>query len=105
MQPNMTVLETERIVLRTWEPEDFEIYASMCAEPEVVRFTTVDGKPMSRADAWGAFAYQLGHWLLKGFGQFAVVERSSSEIIGRAGPWQPEGWPDFELQCALRRSY
>src|SRR5215471_1571995 len=105
MQFNTTQLETTRLALRAWEAEDFKVFASMCAEPEVVRFTTVDAKPMSRADAWGAFAYQLGHWLLRGFGQFAIVERASNEIIGRAGPWQPEGWPEFEIQCVLRRKY
>jgi RimJ/RimL family protein N-acetyltransferase len=105
MQFNTTQLETTRLILRPWYVEDFEIYASMCAEPEVVRFTTIDAKPMSRTDAWGAFAYQLGHWLLRGFGQFAIVERASNEIVGRAGPWQPEGWPDFEIQCVLRRAY
>ena len=24
------------------------------------------------------------------------------EFIGRAGPWQPEGWPDFEIGWTLR---
>jgi RimJ/RimL family protein N-acetyltransferase len=104
MEPNVR-LKTDRLILRPWETEDFEVYASMCAEPEVVRFTTIDGKPMSRDAASGAYAYQLGHWLLKGFGQFAVVDRTTSEIIGRAGPWQPESWPDFEVQCVLRRKY
>src|SRR5579883_394732 len=101
MPPNVTSLTTERLLLRPWHADDFEVYASMCAEPEVVRFTTIDGKPMSRNDAWGAFAYQTGHWFLRGFGQFAVVERSTGDIVGRAGPWQPEGWPGFEVQCVL----
>ena len=75
MQINMTVLETDRLILRPWQPEDFEVFASMCGDPEVVQFTTIDAKPMSRTDAWGSFAYQMGHWLLRGFGQFAIVER------------------------------
>ena len=48
MQPNVTFLTTDRLLLRPWHADDFEIYASMCSEPEVVRFTTIDGKPMSR---------------------------------------------------------
>jgi RimJ/RimL family protein N-acetyltransferase len=105
MHFNTAKLGTQRLILCPWEPEDFEIFARMCAEPEVVRFTTVSAEPMSRAEAWGAFVYQAGHWLVKGFGQFAIVERASNEIMGRAGPWQPEGWPDFEIQCVLRRKY
>jgi len=34
----MIVLETERLVLRTWESADFEAYAEMCADPKVVSF-------------------------------------------------------------------
>jgi len=88
-----------------WEPEDFEAYASMAADPEVMRFLTPDGKAMSRFDAWRSFSAQIGHWYLKGFGQFAVVERTSGDFVGRIGPWHPEGWPDFEIGWALRRKY
>src|SRR5262245_36586221 len=101
----MTSLETKRLILRPWEAEDFDAFASMCAEPEVVQFTTIEGEPMARDAAWGAFAYQLGHWRLRGFGQFAILDKATNEIIGRAGPWQPEGWPDFEIQCVLRSKY
>jgi RimJ/RimL family protein N-acetyltransferase len=105
MHFTVTHLETKRLILRPWEAVDFEMFASMCAEPEVVQFTTVDAKPLSRDEAWGVFAYQLGHFALRGFGQFAVVDCGIGEIIGRAGPWQPEGWPDCEVQCVLRRKY
>ena len=46
------VLETERLLLRTWSLDDFEDFASMCAEPEVMRFLTADGQPLSRFAAW-----------------------------------------------------
>ena len=36
---------------------------------------------------------------------FAVVERGSGQLAGRIGPWQPEGWPDFEVGWSLRRNY
>jgi len=100
-----TPLETERLVLRMWEADDFEAYAGMCAEPEVMRFIAVDGKPMSRFDAWRSFSSLIGHWSLRGFGMFAVVERGSGQLAGRIGPWQPEGWPDFEVGWSLRRNY
>ncbi len=97
----MTSLETERLILRMWEPEDFEPYAAICADPAVMRFLATDGKPLSRFDAWRSVAAHVGHWHLKGFGMFAVVERASGELIGRIGPWQPEGWPDFEIGWTL----
>ena len=36
---------------------------------------------------------------------FAVVERSSGDLVGRIGPWQPEDWPDFEIGWTLRRNH
>jgi RimJ/RimL family protein N-acetyltransferase len=87
-----------------WEPGDFEAYASMSAEPEVMRFLSPDGKPMPRFDAWRSLAGHIGHWYLRGFGMFAVVERTTGELVGRIGPWQPEGWPDFEIGWTLRRN-
>jgi RimJ/RimL family protein N-acetyltransferase len=101
----MTPLETERLILRTWKPEDFDAFADIHADPEVTRFITPEGKPLSRFEAWRAFTSLIGHWFVRGFGMFAVVERSSGELVGRIGPWQPEGWPGFEVGWSLGRKY
>ena len=105
MTAKTTPLETERLILRMWELDDFEAYAEMSADPEVMRFISPDGKPVSRFDAWRSLAASVGHWHLRGFGMFAAVERASGNLIGRIGPWQPEGWPDFEVGWTLRRNY
>jgi RimJ/RimL family protein N-acetyltransferase len=101
----MLTLETDRLRLRMWTLEDFEAFAAMSEEPEVTRFTTADGKPLSRSDAWRSLCVLVGHWHLRGFGMFAVVERSSGDLVGRIGPWQPEGWPGFEIGWTLRTRY
>jgi RimJ/RimL family protein N-acetyltransferase len=90
------ILETERLILRKWKPEDFEPYAAMLADPEVMRDLGASGKPLTRFAAWQAFCATLGHWELRGFGMFAV------NVIGRIGPWYPEGWPEFEIGWTLR---
>jgi len=99
------MLETERLILRTWQSSDLDEYAAMFAEPEVAQFLSVDGKPMSHADAWRSLASVIGHWHLRGYGMFAVIERASGELAGRIGPLEPEGWPDFEIGWGLRRKY
>jgi len=90
-------LTTERLILRPHGPEDFEPYAALMAEPGVARFMTVDGQPQSRADAWRGLASVIGCWTLRGFGMWAVEERATGRYVGRVGPWQPEGWPGFEI--------
>ena len=98
-------LETERLILRGWELADFEAYAAMYAEPEVMQFLATDGNPMSRFDAWRSFTAVIGHWYVRGFGLFAVTERATGNLVGRVGPWHPEGWPGLEVGWSLRSSY
>jgi RimJ/RimL family protein N-acetyltransferase len=98
-------LETERLILREWRADDFDAFAGMMADPKVMQFLAGDGKPLSRFVAWRAFTDMVGHWTLRGFGMFAVVEKASAILVGRVGPWEPEGWPEFEIGWTLRSEY
>lgn len=97
-------IETQRLLLRGFREEDLDPYAEMCGDPEVMRYIGA-GKPLSRWESWRNMAMMLGHWQLRGYGMWAVEERSSGEMIGRIGCWQPENWPGFEIGWTLRRAY
>ena len=97
-------LSTARLDLRGFEERDFDAYASMMIDPIVTRYLG-DGQPLSRADAWRQMAMFAGHWLLRGFGVWAVEERESGAFIGRIGCFQPEGWPGLELAYTLARPF
>ncbi len=97
----MKRLETERLLLREWREDDFEAYASICADEEVMRY--LGGKALTRAEAWRHLAFIVGHWQLRGYGHWAVEEKSSGELVGRLGFLNPEGWPDFEVGWTLAR--
>jgi RimJ/RimL family protein N-acetyltransferase len=45
----------------------------------------------------------LGHRELRGFGLWAVEERSTGRFLGRVGCQEPEGFPAFEIAYALAR--
>ncbi len=95
-------LETDRLILRMWrEEKDFEAYAAMTADPEVMRF--LGGKPFDRMEAWRNMAFHVGHWQLRGYGHFAVEEKASGEFVGRIGFMNPVGWPAFEIGWTLAR--
>ncbi len=68
-------LETDRLLLRMWREEDFEPYAKMCEDPDVMRY--IGGKPFNRLEAWRHFAYLIGHWHLRGYGHWAVEEKAT----------------------------
>jgi len=46
----------------------------------------------------------LGHWVLRGYGMWAVERRSDGVLIGRAGFLNPEGWPGLEIGWLLERA-
>jgi RimJ/RimL family protein N-acetyltransferase len=100
----MTTLETERLTLRQFRESDLDAYAEMSADPDVMRFIG-DRKLMTRSEAWRHMAMALGHWQLRGYGWWAVEERASRTMVGRAGIWRPEGWPGLEAAWTLRRAY
>ncbi len=97
-------IETTRLVLRPLTAEDFDDYAAMLADPEVGRYLLAGGG-MSREDAWRDLALFVGHRALRGYSNWAVVEKATGRFAGRAGPWQPFGWPGLEIGWCLSRQY
>src|SRR6185369_17412341 len=72
--PNGVTLETERLRLRILEERDLDPLATMYADPDTMRYLG-EGKVISRADTWRAISGGLGHWLLRGYGMWAVETR------------------------------
>ena len=89
-------IETERLWLRVPYAEDFERFAEMMADPG----THFIGGPLKRGEAWRRFLVMPGAWWTQGFGMFSMIEKSSGQFVGQAGPWQPEGWPGTEVGYA-----
>jgi len=76
-------IETERLILRAYAIEDFDAYAEMWADPDVVRF--IGGKPFDREASWSRFLRKAGSWSLLGFGFFAIEEKATGLLAGEAG--------------------
>jgi RimJ/RimL family protein N-acetyltransferase len=100
----LTELETARLRLRHFRAADLNPYAALCADPEVMRYVG-DRSVLSREDAWRQMAMLAGHWHLRGFGMWAVEERTTGAFVGRVGLHYPEGWPDREVAWALARPF
>jgi RimJ/RimL family protein N-acetyltransferase len=76
----------------------------MCADAEVMRYIG-NGGAVERDMAWRQMASFAGHWVLRGYGMWAVVETASGALVGRAGFLNPEGWPANELGWLLARPF
>lgn len=74
----------------------------MSADPEVMRYIG-DGGVLDQGQSWREIAMHIGHWVLRGYGQWAVERKEDGASIGRAGLWNPPGWPGLEVGWKLAR--
>lgn len=91
---DIPVLETEHLLLRAPDADDFPVYADFFGEGEASYFY---GGPMSADRAWRVLATDLGHWALRGYGRWALEEKSTGRMVGGCGLWWPDGYPRSEL--------
>lgn len=92
-------LETERLRLRAFRESDLDAYAALCSDPEVARWLLWGA--LDRAASWRNLIFQLGLWLVRGAGLWAVEEKATGTVVGRLGFCEGEGWPGFEVGWAL----
>ena len=91
-----TILETERLVLREWEPADAEALFRIVSDPEVMRYID-DGRPwadIARVRDWVERLQQS--YRTRGYSRWAVVEKESGHAVGSCGfAPLPSGEIDF----------
>jgi RimJ/RimL family protein N-acetyltransferase len=93
-------LATPRLLLREWRESDLEAHAALSADPEVMRYL---GGVLERPESWRQMALFSGHWALRGYGIWVIERRADGLVLGRAGLWNPEGWPGLEVGWGLAR--
>lgn len=95
------VLETERLILRIPQRNDFEGWLALGKDDEAMRHL---GGTKSAFEAWRHFLANVGSWHILGFGPFSVIRKADGQWIGRIGPLHPEGWPGDEIGWTLARA-
>ena len=94
-------LRTPRLILRAQRPEDTEPLMAAYADAGFSRYITREQRALDRVEAWRPIALMAGSWATRGFGNWIAEARASGCAVGRLGPWQPEGWPDFEIGWSI----
>jgi RimJ/RimL family protein N-acetyltransferase len=77
------VLRTERLILREHRASDFDAYAALWSNEDVIRY--IRGRPLDRQESWGRILRSRGMWALLGFGFWVVEERATGQLVGEAG--------------------
>lgn len=77
------VLETVRLRLRGFRADDFAAWFAMSREPAYYRYFSPE--PMPPEEMWKLVLRSAGHWMLLGYGFWAVEERASGRFVGAVG--------------------
>jgi RimJ/RimL family protein N-acetyltransferase len=101
----MICLATPRLLVRSWREEDFEPYAAILADPEVMRHIG-DGSIGSLDEARESFRRITSDWDRTGRGLFALERLDNGVFIGLCGLSEPRFLPEIlpadELGWRLR---
>ena len=96
-------LETERLNLRSFQEEDCDALHEIFSDAECVRYTLE--RTLEQWETWRVLAAYLGHWQLRGYGPYAVAEKSNGAMVGAVGLWFPPEWPEPEIKWVLARRF
>jgi RimJ/RimL family protein N-acetyltransferase len=100
---NVPPVETPRLTLRLPQMLDAGPMLEIHQDPAVVKYLLLANAQGGLTAAWRSVAMMVGHWHLRGYGQWTVVDRANGGVVGRVGLWYPEGWPGVELGWIIRR--
>lgn len=96
-------INTPRLLLRQFAGDDWQALHEHYSDLECTRYTF--GRALTEGESWRTMASMVGHWQLRGFGPYAVVERATNEVAGTVGLWFPNDWPEPEIKWALVRRF
>ena len=101
----MPEIETERLRLRMFTPEDFETLYALWTDREVMRFITPDGWPYSREESAEFLPRLVERFRQHGWGQWAVVYKPEEKLIGYCGFKFLDGTQEVELLYGIAKDY
>jgi RimJ/RimL family protein N-acetyltransferase len=74
-------LQTERLTLREYRVEDFDLFADHLLNPE----SSAHLGSADRQTAWRIFSSHAGLWLLNGAGWWSIEDRQTGRLVGSVG--------------------
>ena len=99
-------IETERLILRPFTPNDLDNFALICADPEVMRFIG-NGKPLNQEAVKGLLTGIISQYEELGFGLLAVTLKENNQLLGFCGLIRQivDEEPHIELGYRLARAF
>ena len=92
-------LISERLLLRMPTEYDWRPLHAYYGDADSVRYTV--GTPCTPAQTWRTLAGVVGHWAWRGYGPYTLLDKDEGGVLGVAGLWYPNDWPEPEIKWAL----
>lgn len=119
---DLTLLETDRLVLSGWRLDQIDDLYRLHGDPTVAKYLTEHGRPWTEAEMQGALAHWIELFERQQMGKLRVTRKSDGVLVGRCGfgvygpdetpeigySLYPEFWGNgyvFEAASALRDWY
>ncbi len=101
----MIIVETPRLILRVFCPDDLDAFAPIEADPEVMRFYASGPRPREWAER--GVRYFMGLQEQHGFSPWAIIHKVDDQFIGFCGllPQTIDGQAEVEVGYKLARAY
>lgn len=98
------ILETERLLLREFVPEDVDALMSIVGDPVTMQYYPA---PFSREEVHDWISRNRARYVNDGFGLWAMLLKSCGELIGDCGFFVREVQEAFEFELAwhVRRDH
>ena len=119
---DLNLIETERLVLSGWKPEQIEDLYRLHGDPVVAEFLTEHGRPWTKEEMDASLANWIALFERQKMGKLRVTRKADGVLVGRCGfgtygpdevpeigySLYPEFWGNgyiFEAASALRDWY
>ena len=99
------ILETNRLIIRPWTIEDAEILFEICRDDEVMKYIGTGNAYKTLDEAEKFLNWAVNYQTENGFCRWAVLEKSSREIVGSCGFARPHETQEIELGYLFARKH
>ena len=99
------ILQIDGFTMRSLQLTDLDALATIWADPEVTRFLPSRGVAISRESAAKSIADFIAHWQQRGYGIWAIIDNTSSQMIGYCGLRYLAELDEVELLYGLAKAY
>jgi RimJ/RimL family protein N-acetyltransferase len=96
-------LESGRLLLRQFQDADWPQLHRYFSDAQAMVFT--QGRALSEGETWRVMCSMIGHWQIRGYGPYAVTDKTNGTVMGTVGFWYPNDWPEPEIKWGLASSY